>query len=142
MRYLASSSVHAVTEVLQGLRGHGLESEAVRKRVIALALVEVTVTLNARLVDLDDPGTLRALGIRPSEVAHPDRLVTQGIARRVHELGAPGLAWWSRFRGDWVSRVLFLDRVKPRQFSWGRPDGLTITHPDVLFAAAELGLMA
>lgn len=140
VRYLASSGTHAVAEVLQGLRGERLESEAVRLRVQALALVEVRVTLPTRLVDLDDPATLVALGVRPSEVAHPDRAITQGIARRIHDTGAPGFAWWSRFRGDWVSRVFFLDRVRPRQFTWGTPGRLSITHPEVLLAAEELGL--
>jgi hypothetical protein len=107
-----------------------------------LAIVEVTVRLRARLVDLDDPATLTRFGCKPSEVAHPDRRVTQALARRIHASGAPGLAWWSRFRGDWASRIIFLDRVAARQFSWGVPRVLSATDADVRLAADELGLRA
>lgn len=138
--YLTAHPAHAIAEVLQAFRGIPLKPRHLTAGKHALALVEVTVALPARVADLDDPATLAALDIRPSSLAHPDRAITQGIVRRIHDMGAPGFAWWSRFRGDWVSRVVFLDRVRPRQFTWGTPERLSITHPEVLLAAEELGL--
>jgi len=43
---------------------------------------------------------LSALGLRPDDLAHHDRAITQAIARRLHAIGA------------WHTTVLFIDRER------------------------------
>jgi len=43
---------------------------------------------------------LSALGLRPDDLAHHDRAITQAIARRLHALGA------------WHTTVVFIDRER------------------------------
>lgn len=113
-----------------------------------LALVEVTLApeVARRVADCTDPATLAALALRPDELAHHDRTVTQAIARRLHDDPAPGgsryagLRWWSAITGAWHTIVLFTDRAPADSVRFGAPRPLTPADPAVRHVLAALGI--
>lgn len=140
--YLAESPEHAVGELLQGFRGRPFHDAFLRRFGHPLALVRITVTddIARRIVDLDDPARLAALGIRPSDVASDDRSRTREIAARLHADGATGLRWWSRLTGDWHGVVLFLSRAPLAQLTIGAPELLGREHSAVAAACRRLAI--
>jgi hypothetical protein len=92
------------------------------------------------LVDCNDPAALGRHHLRPDELASHDRGVTQAIARRLHDSGAPGFRWWSALTGAWHSTVLFADRVPAKKLDVGEPELVTLTHPALARCAAVLGI--
>lgn len=140
--YLAGSEAHAVGEILQGFRGATLTAAHLKRHGFQLALVAVEVppAIVARLSDLDDPATLASLRLRPAQLAHHDRLVTQAIARQVHGAGHAGLRWWSALTGAWRSTVLFEDRAPMSALTLSSPTPLDLTTPALVEAARLLGI--
>jgi hypothetical protein len=141
VRYLAESPEHALGELLQGFRGSTIRAAHLKRHGLPLALVRVRLSpsLGARLADCTDPATLLHLNLRPDELAHHDRRVTQAVARRLHQGGESDFRWWSALSGAWHSVVLFTDRVAPEDISFDRPVILTLDHPALELAAAVLG---
>ncbi len=127
VRYLAESPEHAVGELLGAFRGTAFRPAYLRQAGHGLALVEVTLApaLESRIADCTDPETLAALGIRPDEMAHHDRTLTQAIARRLHDRSeqepTAGLRWWSALTGAWHTTVVFTDRERPGEVLFGAP---------------------
>jgi RES domain len=112
--YLATSAPSALVEQLAPFRGSVLRPEFLVRRGLPLGLAEIELADDAELLDLDDPGTLRANALRPSQVATRRREVTQPQALelyRRHERAA-GLRWWSTFESLWTNVTLF-DRAAP-----------------------------
>jgi hypothetical protein len=75
---------------------------------------------DALLCDLDDPGQLIQLGLRPSDVVTRDYTRTRAWARKIHELNRyVGIRWWSYYDSGWSSVGLWntdrltLEDVKP-----------------------------
>lgn len=111
VRYFGESAAHAVAEVLQGFRGSPFLPAMLQRRGWPLAVAPFQYGGRIpKLVDLTDPATLLALGIRPDTVASHDRSLTQGLARQIYDTGAAGLRWWSALSGAWHTTVVFTDR--------------------------------
>jgi hypothetical protein len=139
--YVAEVAVAAVAELLAPFRGTGklLPSMLVRyEKPLVLAGLELEDGLT--VVDLDDPATLIATGLRPSLVATRRRAATQRQAAEVHEShpDAVGLRWWSTLESSWINWTLF-DRAA-RSLGVAEVTELTVDHPVVADAANLLGL--
>jgi hypothetical protein len=149
VRYLAELPEHAIGEVLSPFRGTWFREAYLRQSGHPLALVEVTLssTLVERIPECTDPEVLATLGIRPDELAHHDRAVTQAIARRLHELGAAsgapaGLRWWSALSGAWHTTVVFTDRERSGEVAFGAPQRVQRSEPMLLKSLSVLGIRA
>jgi hypothetical protein len=139
--YVAEEAVSAVAELLAPFRGTGklLPSMLVRyEKPLALAAIELEEGVT--VVDLDDPSTLIATNLRPSQVATRKRTVTQRQAAEVYEHHPESIAirWWSTLESSWINWTLF-DRAAA-SLGIGEIDELTVEHPVVLEAADLLGL--
>jgi hypothetical protein len=129
--------------MLSPFRGTTFHATYLRQSGHRLALVEVRVaaTLVRRIADCTDPTMLARLGIRPDELAHHDRTRTQAIARRLHaRRGTAGLRWWSALTGAWHTTVVFTDRVRRGEVSFGTPHVLQPSDAEVARALAVLGI--
>lgn len=142
VRYLAGSDAHAVAEVIQGFRGATLTPAHLKRHGWPLAIVslEIPGSIVERIADLGDPAVLLELDRRPEELAHHDRVVTQGIARQVHDAGHAGFRWWSALTGAWTSTVLFADRVSIDDLGISLPVPITLKSASVVEAANRLGI--
>jgi hypothetical protein len=147
VRYLSELPEHAVGEILGPFRGTTFHPSYLRQQGRPLALVDVDLSqrLTDHIADCTDPTVLSALGLRPDELAHHDRTVTQGIARKLHDMivQAPpytGLHWWSALTGAWHTTLVFTDRESPGDLRWGFPRPLTRDDPAVVRALSVLGV--
>jgi RES domain len=147
VRYLAESPEHAIGEVLSPFRGTDFRPAYLRQGGHRLALVEVTLgaSLVARIPDCTDPAVLSELGLKPDELAHHDRRVTQGIARRLHERSGvagevAGLRWWSALTGAWHTTVVFTDRERAGEVASGAPRRLAEGDAELVRALMVLGI--
>jgi hypothetical protein len=147
VRYLSESPEHAIGEVLGPFRGTAFRAAYLRQGGHPLALVEVTLapTLVERIPDCTDPRVLATLRIRPDELAHHDRTVTQALARRLHDLGGAtgspaGLRWWSALTGAWHTIVVFTDCQRAGEVAFGAPRPLERSDPALLTALSVLGI--
>jgi hypothetical protein len=139
--YVAEEAVSAVAELLAPFRGTGklLPSMLVRYgRPLSLAALDLDEGVT--VVDLDDPSTLLATGLRPSLVATRRRAVTQRQAAEVYEThpAALGIRWWSTLESTWINWTLF-DRAAG-SLAVAEATELTLEHPVVHEAAELLGL--
>lgn len=142
VRYLAGSDAHAIAEILQGFRGATLTPAHLKRHgwPLAIATFEVPGSIAAKVADLGDPAVLLELDRRPGELAHHDRVITQGIARQTHDAGYAGLKWWSALTGAWTSTVLFADRVSVDDLTISVPVPITLKSAGVVEAANRLGI--
>lgn len=140
--YLAESAAHALGEVLQAFRGRTLRASHLLRNGMPLAVVSVDLpaAITSAIADCTDAVTLQRLHIRPDELAHHDRAVTQGVGRRLYQAGVPGFRWWSALTGGWHTVVTFVDRCPPEALSWGIPHRATLADPAVAAAAERLGI--
>jgi hypothetical protein len=139
--YLAVDSASAVAEAVARFRGAGeLADPMLVRGGTRLALVELALSDEAKLMDLDEPRILVHERLRPSEVVTSDRTATQAYAERLFEAhpDAAGLRWWSTLESAWINVTLF-DRAA-RALSAGEPEVLKTGHPAVAEAAEMLGL--
>jgi hypothetical protein len=106
-----------------------------------LALASLELEDGATVVDLDDPATLIATGLRPSLVATRRRTTTQGQAAEVYgsHPTAVAIRWWSTLESSWINWTLF-DRAAPG-LAVGEVTELTVADPVVAEAADLLGLL-
>jgi hypothetical protein len=139
--YVAEEAVSCVAELLAPFRGTGrlLPSMLVRYGK-PLALASLDLEDGVTVVDLDDPSTLIATNLRPSEVATRRRTVTQRQAADVFESHPEAVAirWWSTLESSWINWTLF-DRSE-MALEGSEVAELTVEHPVVLEAAELLGL--
>lgn len=133
--------------MLAPFRGTAFRPAYLRQGGYPLALVEVTLApaLVERMPDCTDPQVLVDLGLRPDELAHHDRTLTQGISRRLHDLGAAtgdpaGLRWWSALTGAWHTIVVFTDRERAGEVTFGAPHPVEPSDPALLLALSALGI--
>lgn len=152
VRYLADTPEHAIGEALGAFRGTKFIPAYLRQQGHPLALVRVTLAaeLVDRIPDCTDPEVLSALGLRPDQLAHHDRKLTQEIARRVHDAGVAsrgilvrpyaGLRWWSALTGAWHTTVVFTDRVRAGEILFGLPRQLDASDAAVARALSILGI--
>jgi hypothetical protein len=143
VRYLADSPEHALGETLSPFRGTTFHPAYLHQGGHRLALVQVTLasTLVRRIPDCTDPAVLAQWGIRPDDLAHHDRTRTQAIARKLHEhRGTAGLRWWSALTGAWHTTVVFTDRVRRGEVTFGTPRLLDPSDTEVERALSVLGI--
>jgi hypothetical protein len=152
--YLAETPVHAVAEVLRGLKRnpatpfdpgrHRVDDEDLWSSGLPRALVDVRLPpgVTAAIPDLAEGAELTRFGVRADELSAGDRRVSRATARRIHAHPAavPGFRWWSAFGGDWHVVLLFLDRVSLADLDFGTPESLNLGHPAVIEAASVLNL--
>jgi hypothetical protein len=140
--YTSEIAVSPVAEVLAPFRGTGpVTPDLLLRFGLPIALATLELDDAAFVLDLDDPATLVAHGLRPSQVASGDRGRTQAIARSLYELGgAPdALRWWSTLEAAWINVTIF-DRAADRLTVADVRD-LTVDDPVVGQAAQHLGLV-
>ena len=131
----------AVAEALAPFRGRGALTASMLERAgRRLSLLALDLREPAGLLDLDEPQTLAAEGLRPSRVATRVRASTQRDALALFETHrrATGLRWWSTIEASWINVTLFYlprRRLRMRSVELLSPD-----HEVVRDAASELGL--
>jgi hypothetical protein len=142
VRYFAESPEHAVAEKLVRLRNQSMDEADLLEYGLSLALVDVRVEVpvTREIADLCSASALHSLGIAPDETAYHDRRTTQAISQRIHAAGFAGLRWWSGFRGEWHTVVLYTERISRAALAFGTPDPLRLDHPAVREAADQLGI--
>jgi RES domain len=139
--YVAHTPVSAVAEALSPFRGRGALTAAMLARAGRfLSLVALDLREPHGLLDLDEPATLAAEGLRPSGVATRVRATTQRDALRLFQghRRATGLRWWSTIEASWINLTIF-DRAR-RRLRVRSVELLGAEHEAVRGAAAELGL--
>lgn len=139
--YVSEQAVSAVAELLAPFRGTAklLPSMLVRFG-LPLALASLQLPDDATVVDLDDPATLSAEGLRPSRVATRERTLTQQQAAEIHAShpDAAGIRWWSTLEASWINWTLFDSAAATLRLE--NLTKLTLTDPVVVEAAEFLGL--
>lgn len=139
--YVAQTPMSAVAEALSPFRGRGALTTAMLERAgRPLSLVALDLREPHGLLDLDEPATLAAEGLRPSGVATRVRATTQRDALRLfhRHRRATGLRWWSTIEASWINLTIF-DRAR-RRLRVRSVALLGAEHEAVRGAAAELGL--
>jgi hypothetical protein len=139
--YAAEGPASAIAEALAPFRGRGaLTAPMLERAGRPLSLVALELREPDGLLDLDEPATLAAEGLRPSGVATRVRATTQRDALRLFEShrGATGLRWWSTIEASWINVTIF-DRAR-RRLRARSVEMLGVEHEAVRGAAAELGL--
>jgi hypothetical protein len=139
--YAARSAVAAVAESIAAFRGQDLDDSNLKMADGSrLALATYDDTAIDPLTDLDEPAVLLAAGWRPSGVASRDRRVTQAMARRLFDAGAPGISWWSTLESAWTNVTLFAERtIEPEILQLAaEPERLSLRHPALVAAADHL----
>jgi hypothetical protein len=138
--YLADRPVSPIVEQLAAFRGQRLSASLLRRRGLPLALAEIELDDRARLIDLDDPRTLRREGLRPSLVATRTREITQPQALDLYRRhpDAAGLRWWSVWESRWVNVTVFDRGTSALRLV--RTEVLTLEHAAVLEAAELFAL--
>jgi hypothetical protein len=68
--------------------------------------------------------------------------VTQAMAMRAFDGGAPGLSWWSTLDSAWTNVTLFAERTLDIGLvvTDGAPEALSLRHPAVVAAAEHLAI--
>ena len=134
--YLSSSPAGAIAEVFAPLavwEPRMFTSPTLPQAPRSLGRYELAA--DAKILDLDDPEALRALGLRPSEVVTPDRAVTQRWAKRVvDERRWDGVRWWSFYDARWYSYGLW----ERRHLTLLGVEPLSLGHAAVVEAARLL----
>src|SRR5450631_3576833 len=145
VRYLADTPEHAVGEVLGPFRGTTFQPAYLRQSGRPLALVEVTLaaSLVARIPDCTDPAVLTALKLRPDQLAHHDRILTQAVSHALHEAATPadgpaGFRWWSALTGGWHTTVVFTDQERAGEVVFAEPQ---LLRPSDLMVVRALSVL-
>jgi hypothetical protein len=139
--YLAEVAVSAVAEMLAPFRGTGdLHPDLLVRSGRQLALAELELAHDARLIDLDAPTVLAKESLRPSVVATSQRSITQAYAVALFERysKAAGLRWWSTLEASWIQVTLFDRATGELQVNSVR--ALAVDDATVIAAATYLGL--
>jgi hypothetical protein len=140
--YVSEVEVSAVAEALAPFRATGeLTPDLLVRAGLPLAVASLELDDDARVIDLDDPGTLLREQLAPSRVGTRHRAVTQADAADLFDRHpeAAGLRWWSALESSWLNLTLF-DRVAPAGLELGATRLLSTTDESVGEAAAFLGL--
>jgi hypothetical protein len=139
--YLSRRPASPIAEQLREYVGRPVEATRLLREGFPGALATIDEAGVEGLLDLDDPATLLAHGLRPSAVATRNRPSTQRMALSLYHEGLPGFAWWSTIEASWINVTLFADRSMDRLEVVGEPDPLTLDHPAVREAADAVGIL-
>lgn len=108
--YASQSAASAVAEQLAPFRGGGrLASSMLMRFGLPLAVAEFELGDGVEVVDLDEPSTLVAEGLRPSQVATRRRTTTQLQAAEIHAAhpASAAIRWWSTLESSWINWTVF-----------------------------------
>lgn len=138
---MAEETVSCVAELLAPFPRHGKLVPSMLVRYGGpLTLASLELEEGRTVVDLDDPTTLLATDLRPSQVATRrrgrDPAAGRGDLRVPSE--AVALRWGSTLESSWISWTVF-DGVEDA-LDVAEAAELTVEHPFVLDAAEVLGL--
>ena len=138
--YLSEQPLSCVVEQLARFRGQKLLPSLLVRRGLPLALAELELAQEAKLLDLDDPSVLRRERLRPSRIATRAREVTQPQARALYDghPDAAGLRWWSTFESQWLNVTVFDRAAAALRLVSART--LTVEDEEVASAGDVLGL--
>jgi hypothetical protein len=138
--YLADRALSCIVEQLARFRTQKLAPALLRRRGLPLGLAQLEIADDIRLVDFDDPATLRRHRLRPSRVASRQRDLTQPQARAIYagDRGVAGLRWWSTHESLWANVTLFDRAARRLRLTSARV--LTIDDAEVVAAADWLAL--
>jgi hypothetical protein len=138
--YLSARPLSCLVEQLARFRGQKLLPSLLVRRGLPLALAELELAEDAKVLDLDDPSVLRRERLRPSRVATRAREVTQPQARTLYDRhpDAAGLRWWSTFESQWLNVTAFDRAAAALRLVSVRT--LTVDDEEVVSAADVLGL--
>lgn len=142
--YLAEDPQHAIAEKIQNWRGQLIRDVHLKKNGGRLAIVEAEVSVDPSfLVDLCRPPVVARRDAPPDEVAAERASTSQAIAARIFEADDEplGIRWWSTFRGEWHSVVLFQARLPDGAVHYGEPSVLAVDQDRVREAAEEIGVI-
>jgi hypothetical protein len=141
--YVGERPISPIAEALAPFRGTGsLTSSMLVRAGTPLALAELSLSEECRVLDLDDPAVLARAGLRPSQVATGDRNLTQAYAAKLHGLRpAPeALRWWSTIEASLINLTLFDSATRSLKLVGVTP--LSVEDQPVREAAELLGLIA
>jgi hypothetical protein len=138
--YLSRTPESPVAEILKDLRRREVADRDFGAGDIRFALAPIDDSGITDLLDLDDPESLIARGLRPSQVATGNRRMTRRMALSLYREGANGFEWWSTIEASWVNVTLFADRTLGALRLAGDPEALSVDHPAVRTAAEAVGV--
>lgn len=140
--YTAGSAEQALAEKLQRYRGRSIGPLHLQEwgHPIAVAPLSMAGGALQGAADLCEARVLVRLDLKPNHLMSWDRKVTQAISRRIHDSGAPAFHCWSSLRGDWVSTILFLDRLPAPRMAFGPPELVSMESPLLHRVAEALNL--
>jgi hypothetical protein len=140
--YVGEQAISPIAEALAPFRGTGSLTPSMLIRGGApLTLVEISLSDDGQVLDLDDPSVLAGTGLRPSRVATGRRDLTQAYAARLHALNPPvaALRWWSTIEASLINLTVF-DRAQ-QALEMIDARALDVDHVAVRDAAELLGLI-
>ena len=139
--YLSHVPQSPVAEVLREYVAPGAPPHPLLREGSQIGLATIDDSRVGDLLDLDDPRTLVAHRLRPSQVATRERDPTQAIGLSIYEEGASGFEWWSTIESSWINVTVFAERAADRLTLAGEPEVLTLDHPAVREAADAVGVL-
>jgi RES domain len=104
--YASSAAAGAIAEVFadEAQWSHAIFSAYAVRPNTYMALAQIDLPENLRACDMDNPGRLLALGLRPSQVVARDLSLTQAWALRIFQRSEfDGICWWSFYEPRWTS---------------------------------------
>ncbi|MHB1887254.1 MAG: RES family NAD+ phosphorylase [Acidimicrobiales bacterium] len=140
--YVGENPVSPIAEALAPFRGTGALTDGMLLRAgTRLALAELWLADDSRVLDLDDPAVLLDTGLRPSQVATTARGLTQAYAARLHDLrpSPAALRWWSTIEASLINLTIFEGAQPALDLIDVTP--LTLEDDAVREAAEMLGLL-
>src|ERR1700730_17017551 len=98
-----------------------------------MALAEIAMPASLRLCEMDNAGSLLALGLRPSQIVSKTLAITQAWARETFDRNEfDGISWWSDNDSRWTSIGVW--NVEPSKIQT-RVKKLSVHLPEVREAA-------
>jgi hypothetical protein len=134
--YGSLNPLSAISEAIQIFRNQTLsEKDFLRNNGTTQALARYRLAPGIKLIDLNDPGVLKGLYLKPSEIATLERPRTQTLSRRLHGKKAAGFLWWSTLEASCINVTLFQSRVRPWMTLMEKIRPLSLTMKEVQDAA-------
>jgi hypothetical protein len=139
--YCSKHAASAIAERLQEFRGQVIENKDLTVGALRLALACIEIPEEFSLVDLCQTSVLSEWGIDPLQVATKDRVISQRLARRLHEKNVSGFLWWSSLEPAWTNVSLFQSRVESKIILRKPIRYLETAMPELIQAANKIGVL-
>ena len=138
--YASTLALSAVAERIKPFRGRTISEDDLwfGDYRWALAIIEIDASID--LLDLTDPHILVEKKIDMVSIGTKDRAISQQLADRLYEMGAPGCLWASAIESSWANVSLFQSRLKNKLRVHEPIKPLTFTMSDFVDAAKAIGV--